>query len=128
MGTIQLKPWQFKGGSNPRSDGKWYPRVDHYSTISTEELSRLAADDSHVEPAEVEYIIGAIVKQIQELTLEGHTIEIPRLGRISISADGITVSNYDDVRCDSLIKQLRLNLRVTPELRDALKKVSLRMR
>lgn len=88
----------------------------------------MAADDSHVEPAEVEYTIGAIVKQIQELMLEGHTVEIPRLGRISLSADGITVSNYDDVRCDSLIKQLRLNLRVTPELRDALKKVSLRMR
>ena len=128
MGTIQLKKWQFKGGNNPRSYGKWYAKVDHYSTVSTKELSRLAAEDSHVDPSEVEYIIGAIVKQIKELTLMGHTIEIPQIGTISVSADGSTADDYNDVRCDSLIREIRLNLRVNDSLRNELKHVTLRLK
>lgn len=127
MGMIQLKTYQFKG-SNPTCEGMWYPRVDHYSTISTDDLCQMAANDSHVERSEVKYVISAIVKQIIELVLLGHTIEIPELGTLSISADGITVEDWDDVNCQSMIKQLKLNLRVTPEIRDALKGVSLRIR
>lgn len=127
MGMIQLKTYQFKG-ANPSCEGKWYPRVDHYSTISTDNLCQMAADDSHVERTEVKYVISAIVKQITELVLLGHTIVIPELGTLSISADGITVDNWDDVSCQTMIKQLKLNLRVTPEIREALKRVSLRIR
>jgi len=127
MGMIQLKAYQFKG-SNPSSEGLWYPRVDHYSTIDTDSLCQLAANDSHVERSEVKYVISAIVKQIIELTLQGHTIVIPELGTLSISADGITVEDWDDVNCQSMIRQLKLNLRVTPEIRAALKGVSLRIR
>lgn len=128
MGTIHLKAYQFKGGSNPRSEGKWYPRIEHYSTISTKELCRLAAQDSHIEPSEVEYILNGVVKQIKELVFNGHTISIPELGTLSIAADTRTVEDYDDVRCDTLIKKLGLNLRVTPQLREELKKVKLLMR
>lgn len=128
MGMIQLKKWQFKGGNNPSSYGKWYAKVDHYSTVSTKELSRLAAEDSHVDPAEVEYIIGALVKQVKELTLMGHTIEIPQIGTLSVSADGITVADYDDVRCDSLIREIKLNLRICNSLRDELKRATLRLK
>lgn len=127
MGTIQLKTYQFKG-SNPSCEDKWFPRVDHYSTISTEELCQLAADDSRVEPSEVKYVLSAIVKQITEMMLLGHTIVIPELGTLSIGADGITVEEWDDVNCQTMIKKLKLNLRVTPEIRDALKKVSLRIK
>ena len=124
---IQLKTDQFKG-SNPSCEGLWYPRVEHYSTISTDNLCQLAANDSHVERAEVKYVINAIVKQITELVLMGHSIVIPELGTLSISADGITVDDWDDVNCQSMIKQLKLNLKVTPEIRKELKKVSLRIK
>ena len=127
MGMIQLKTYQFKG-SNPSCEGLWYPRVEHYSTISTDNLCQLAANDSHVERAEVKYVISAIVRQITELALLGHTIVIPELGTLSVSADGITVDDWDDVDCQSMIKQLKLNLRVTPEIRQELKNVSLRIR
>ena len=127
MGLIQLKTYQFKG-SNPSSEGLWYPKVDHYSTISTDDLCQLAANDSHVERSEVKYVISAIVRQITELALLGHTIVIPELGTLSVSADGITVDDWDDVDCQSMIKQLKLNLRVTPEIRQELKNVSLRIR
>jgi len=53
---------------------------------------------------------------------------IPELGTLSIGADGITVEEWDDVNCQTMIKKLKLNLRVTPEIRDALKKVSLRIK
>lgn len=127
MGMIQLKTYQFKG-SNPSCEDMWYPRVDHYSTISTDDLCQLAANDSHVERSEVKYVISAIVKQITELVLLGHTIAIPELGTLSVGTDGITVEDWDDVDCLSMIKQLKLNLRVTPEIREALKGVSLRIR
>ena len=127
MGMIQLKTYQFKG-SNPSCEGLWYPKVDHYSTISTDDLCQLAANDSHVERSEVKYVISAIVRQITELALLGHTIVIPELGTLSVSADGITVESWDDVDCQSMIKQLKLNLRVTPEIRKELKNVSLRIR
>ena len=127
MGMIQLKTYQFKG-SNPSCEGLWYPKVDHYSTISTDDLCQLAANDSHVERSEVKYVISAIVRQITELALLGHTIVIPELGTLSVSADGITVESWDDVDCQSMIKQLKLNLRVTPEIRQELKNVSLRIR
>ena len=127
MGMIQLKTYQFKG-SNPSCEGLWYPKVDHYSTISTDDLCQLAANDSHVERSEVKYVISAIVRQITELALLGHTIVIPELGTLSVSANGITVDDWDDVDCQSMIKQLKLNLRVTPEIRQELKNVSLRIR
>ena len=127
MGMIQLKTYQFKG-SNPSCEGLWYPKVDHYSTISTDDLCQLAANDSHVERSEVKYVISAIVRQITELALLGHTIVIPEFGTLSVSADGITVDDWDDVDCQSMIKQLKLNLRVTPEIRQELKNVSLRIR
>lgn len=127
MGTIHLKTYQFNSESNPRSRGKWYPRIEHYSTISTKELCRLAAEDSHLEPSEVVYILSALVKQIEELVFNGHTIVIPELGTLSIAADTRTVESYDDVRCDTLIRQLRLNLRVTPQLREELRKVRLQI-
>lgn len=128
MGTIHLKTYQFKGESNPRSHGKWYPRVDHYSTISTKELCRLAAEDSHLEPAEVEYILSSVVKQIRELVFIGHTIAIPDMGTLSIAADTQTVDDYADVSCNALIRQLRLNLRVTPELRKELNQTTVVMK
>ncbi|MBQ9656786.1 MAG: hypothetical protein IJV38_12330 [Prevotella sp.] len=127
MGTILLKKYQFKG-ANAQSEGLWYPRVDHYSTIGTDELCQLASNDSHVERTEVKYVINAIVKQIVELVLMGHTIVIPELGTLSVSADGITVDDWDDVNCQHMIKQLKLNLRVTPEIRQALKSISMRIR
>ena len=126
MGTIHLKAYQFKSASNPKSQGKWYPRIDHYSTITTRELCQLAADDSHVERSEVEYVLNAIVKQIEELALNGHTIEIPELGHISIAADTRTVENFDEVSTN-LVERLRLNLRVSKEIRESLTHVTLRM-
>lgn len=126
MGTIRLKAYQFKSASNPKSQGKWYPRIDHYSTITTRELCQLAADDSHVERSEVEYVLRAIVKQIEELVLYGHTIEIPELGRISIAADTRTVEDLAEVSV-ALVERLRLNLRVSKEIRQSLSQVALRM-
>ena len=76
----------------------------------------------------MKYVLSAIVKQITEMVLLGHTIVIPELGTLSIGADGITVEEWDDVNCQTMIKKLKLNLRVTPEIRDALKKVSLRIK
>ena len=128
MGKIQLKKYEFDRNFNPKSQGKWYARVEHYSTISSKELCQLAADDSHIERMEVEYVISAIVKQIEELVLNGHTIQIPELGHLSIGVDSKTVEDYDDVRCDTLIKQLKLNLRVTQDIRKELEKVSLRIK
>jgi predicted histone-like DNA-binding protein len=128
MGTIHLKTYQFKSESNPQSHGKWYPRVEHYSTIGTKELCQLAAEDSHLEPSEVEYILSSVVKQISELVFNGHTIAIPGLGTLSIAADTQTVEDYADVRCNTLIKQLRLNLRVTPELRKELNQTTVVMK
>ena len=127
MAMIQLKTYQFKG-ANPSCEGKWFPKVDHYSTVGTDDLCRLAADDSHVERAEVKYVISAIVKQITELVPLGHSIAIPELGTLSISADSITVDNWEQVNCQSMVRQLKLNLRVTPEIRQALKAATLRMK
>lgn len=127
MGEIRLGPYQFKGRSNMESDGKWYLRVSHYSTISAEELSRLAAEDSRIDRSEVQYVISAIVKQVKELVLLGHSINIPELGTLSLSAESHTVDNLEDVRLDRMLSGFKLNLRVTDELRAALKQISLRM-
>lgn len=128
MAEIQLKTYQFRGSSNKKSDGKWYPRVEHYSTIKADELSRLAAEDSRIERSEVQYVTAAIVKQVIELVMNGHSIKVPELGTFSISAESATVDSWDDVRCDTMIRQLRLNLRVTDEMRQALKRCTLRIK
>ncbi|MBQ8064217.1 MAG: hypothetical protein IJ200_00990 [Prevotella sp.] len=127
MGTIQLKGRRLNGGGNEKTAGKWCAAVEHYSTISTKELSRLAAADSHIEATEVEYVISALVKQIRELAFQGHPIEIPEFGTLSVGVEGRVATDYDEVRCDRLIKRLKLNLRITPDLRNELQEVSLRM-
>ena len=100
MAEIQLKTYQFRGSSNKKSDGKWYPRVEHYSTIKADALSRLAAEDSRIERSEVQYVTAAIVKQIIELVMNGHSIKVPELGTFSISAKSITVDDWNDISCD----------------------------
>ena len=128
MAEIQLTTYQFHGSSNKESDGKWYPRVKHYSTIKADELSRLAGEDSPIEPSEVQYVTAAIVKQVIELVMNGHSIKVSQLGTFSISAECETVDEWEDVNCNTIIRQLNLNLRVTDEMRDALKKCTLRLK
>ena len=128
MAEIQLTTYQFHGSSNKKSDGKWYPRVKHYSTIKADELSRLAGEDSRIEPSEVQYVTAAIVKQVIELVMNGHSIKVSQLGTFSISAECETVDEWEDVNCNTIIRQLNLNLRVTDEMRDALKKCTLRLK
>ena len=128
MAEIHLKTYQFRGSSNKKSDGNWYTRVEHYSTIKADALSRLAAEDSRIERSEVQYVTAAIVKQIIELVMNGHSIKVPELGTFSISAKSITVDDWNDISCDTMIRKLRLNLRVTDEMRQALKRCTLRIK
>ena len=127
MAEIRLRPWQFKGSSNEKSDGKWYPRVQHYSVIRADELARMAAEDSRIEQYEVQYVISAVVKQIEELVFQGHSIIVPELGTFSLAADTRTVETWDEVRTDRLIRQFKLNFRADKSLTSALKNASVRM-
>ena len=55
------------------------------STIDEHELARHVEADSGIDHARVEYIMASVVKQLREMVLNGHKVELSELGTIGLT-------------------------------------------
>lgn len=99
MGQIQVKTRFQKLAAQEKN--AYVSRAVRFSKIPTAELIEHASSDSGLSDSMVAGAFYAIVKQVKELMLNGHSIELGTLGTLRFSfsckasetADGISASN-----------------------------------
>ena len=78
-----------------------------YSTISVEDLADHIAADSRVERSKVAVITDSLIKQIREMVLNGHKIEVPHLGSFKPKIKSQLAINPESVDATSFSAKVR---------------------
>ena len=81
MGTLKFKPIQRK---NPATREKqWFIEAVYYSQIGKEETIECASRNSQIPRAYMEQIYDSLVTEIKNFVMNGHSIQLDRLGTFS---------------------------------------------
>ena len=99
------------------------PRRLH--TIESRELAEYAEQDSQIDRARVEYIMASVVKQIKEMVLNGHKVELGDLGVIGLTCQGIGSERQEDVAVKKNVKGLKVTFRPSLYLKEKMTRVSM---
>ena len=83
-------------GTNETATG-YVASPARYSTISVEDLADHISADSRVERSKVAVITDSLIKQIREMVLNGHKIEIPHLGSFKPKIKGGMAVSIEDI-------------------------------
>lgn len=78
-----------------------------YSTISVEDLADHISADSRVERSKVAVITDSLIKQIREMVLNGHKIEIPHLGSFKPKIKSSMAINPESVDAASFTAKVK---------------------
>lgn len=95
-----------------------------YSTLSDADVIKMASDDSGITQSQIEQCLVALEKQLEQMLLNGHSIDLGPLGIMRFVIGGKAPENADDVTTD-LVKRRRILLKPSKEFREAIKKVSI---
>lgn len=99
MGQINFvaRPIKYKvNGPGTEQDGEGFRAAPlRYSVIDVKDLAEHISADSRVERSKVSVITDSLIKQVQEMVLNGHSIRIPHLG---ILKPGLKSKAYASVR------------------------------
>ena len=99
------------------------PRRLH--TIESRELAEFAEQDSQIDRARVEYIMASVVKQIKEMVLNGHKVELGDLGVIGLTCQGTGSERQEDVSVKKNVKGLKVTFRPSLYLKEKMTRVSM---
>lgn len=72
-------------------------RVQNYSRVATDEFAAHVAQDVHMPQGTVMACIGAIVRQIEEMLLNGHSISIEGVGKFRMSWNNKTTASLEQI-------------------------------
>lgn len=92
-------------------------RAVRYNTIGTDELLSHASADTGVSKAMLKATFEAMMQEIRQLALNGHSVQLGDLGTLKFSISCKSVENKDDLSTD-LIKTRRMVFRASSKLRD----------
>lgn len=95
------------------------------STIDEHELARHVEADSGIDHARVEYIMASVVKQLREMVLNGHKVELSELGTIGLTCRASGSESESEVTVKNNVKTLQFTFRPSARLREQLKNVHL---
>lgn len=93
-----------------------------YSKISERDLIRHASQDSGVPQAMMYAAFDAIMLQIKELLLNGHSIQLGQLGSMRFSIRCKSAKKLEDVSVNN-VKTRRLIFTPSPEMKNEIKGV-----
>ena len=105
MSTIVLNAKKRKIGFSKKV--AYVTRAVRYNTIGTDELVTHASADSGVSKAMLKATFEAIMQEIQQLVLNGHSVQLGDLGTLQFSISCKSVEDKEDVSTD-LIRRLRI--------------------
>ena len=87
-------------------------------TIDSRRLAEYAEQDSSIDRARVEYIMSSVVKQIKEMVLNGHKVELGDLGVIGLTCQGTGSERQEDVSVKKNVKGLKVTFRPSSYLKE----------
>lgn len=94
-------------------------------TIDSRRLAEYAEKDSQIDRARVEYIMSSVVKQIKEMVLNGHKVELGDLGVIGLTCQGTGSERQEDVSVKKNVKGLKVTFRPSSYLKEKMAHVSM---
>ena len=95
-----------------------------YSKIDTDELIEHASTDSGISKANVAAVFYAIIQQVEELLLNGHSIQLGQLGTLRFSMNCKASETLEGVSADNVSRK-KILLSPGVKLKQALERVSL---
>ena len=115
MNIVKMAPIKRK---NPKN-GKvaWYLQKRKYDTISSKELVEAMARNTGIPVAKVAMATDAIVKQLKNFLLNGHSVNIIGLGTFSPRIKSRPSETKDQVTADN-VKALLLKFRPQTDIRE----------
>ena len=103
MGTLKFKPRQRKHPQTKLS--MWYLEAVYYSQISKDDTIECAARNSQIPRAYMEQIYDALVTEIKNFVMNGHSIKLDKLGTFSsVIQYRPGVASPDDVSANGITK------------------------
>lgn len=81
MGTLKFKPRQRKSPTTKLS--LWFLEAVYYSQIGKDETIECASRNSQIPRAYMEQIYDALVTEIKNFVMNGHSIQLDKLGTFS---------------------------------------------
>ena len=118
MNIVKMAPIKRK---NPRTGNMaWYLQKRKYDTISSKELVEAMARNTGIPVAKVAMATDAIVKQLKNFLLNGHSVNIVGLGTFSPRIKSRPSATKDAVTADN-VKALLLKFRPQTDIREDMK-------
>lgn len=100
-------------------------RPQRLTTIDGRELAMHVEMDSGIDHARVEYIIASVVKQVKEMVLNGHKVELGDLGVIGLTCQGTGSERQKDVTVKKNVKGLKFTFRPSALLKEKMSRVEM---
>ena len=121
MAKIQYYIGSVKGTLAGDDQLHYIPKPFIYNTIDVSDLAEHIALDSHVERANIQVIVDSLIKQIREMVLNGHPIDVPHLGRFK---PGLRSKQaYNELFFDINQSSVKIMFQPSEELKKDLKSV-----
>lgn len=118
MNIVKMAPIKRK---NPKTGNMaWYLQKRKYDTISSKELVEAMARNTGIPVAKVAMATDAIVKQLKNFLLNGHSVNIVGLGTFSPRIKSRPSATKDAVTADN-VKALLLKFRPQTDIREDMK-------
>lgn len=102
-------------------------RPQRLPTINGRELALHVEMDSAIDHARVEYIMASVVKQVKEMVLNGHKVELGDLGVIGLTCQGTGSEQQKDVTVKKSVKGLKFTFRPSIFLKQKMTRVEMKL-
>ncbi|MBQ8064218.1 MAG: hypothetical protein IJ200_00995 [Prevotella sp.] len=121
---------QFYAVNDQRStapkQGYWL-RPMRLQKIDSKTLAKHVEMDSHIDHARVEYIMASVVKQIREMVLNGHRVQLGELGTVELACHGSCSDSEQELSAKKNVKRLEIKLKPSADLKRAMQEIHLEL-
>jgi predicted histone-like DNA-binding protein len=74
--------------SKPTASKRWYPILTSIVLVKEKKIAKLLADETTLNPKEVEMTLYQLLKVITRLLVDGHTVQLGDLGSFRVTSHG----------------------------------------
>ena len=123
MGVIRYKVVAKK---NPLNEAvKYYAQPELYSQISKQDIIEAAQRNTSIPRAYLDMAYDALINEVENFVMNGHSVQIPNLGTISGRIRGEGAGSRKDYSTE-LIRKVGFTFLPDPYIKKLLKKIQFR--
>ncbi len=108
-----------KGGEN----GTYRPSIYNRHLVNTKDIIELLAKRNRIPKPDIIRVLYSLSEAVTELLLDNNNVEIPDLGILSLTIQGLNVTDPKEIKSDK-IKKLNVAFRASKALKEELKKAT----